>query len=95
MGRHQVILDLPRGRILKVFDLRTYRRIKSYPIDQVKHVSVVRLKDRPSVYRSTANSQVHLRLNSGKPIVVSRGDRPDHARVVAEQIAGHLGVRAL
>ena len=95
LGRHQVILDLPRGRILKVFDLRLYRRTRSYPIDQVQHVSVVRLKARQTRHSSTTNCQVHLRLDRGKPILVSRGDRPDHARMVAEQVAGHLGISAL
>lgn len=95
LGRHQVILDLPHSRILKVFDLRLYRRTKSYPIDQIQHVSVVRLKVQKSRYSSTTNCQVHLRLDRGKPIVVSHGDRPDHARMIAEQVAGHLGISAL
>jgi len=95
VGRHKVILDLPRGRILKVFDLRLYRRTKSYPIDQVQHVIVVRSKVRQNRYISKTNCQVQLRLHRGKPIVVSHGDRPDHARTIAQQVAGHLGVSAL
>jgi len=94
LGRHLVILDLPRGKILRVFDLRLLRWTKSCPIEQVKHVSVIRLKVRTKHHHSGSRKscKVHLCFNRGKPILISHGDRPDHAQMVAEQVASHLGI---
>lgn len=94
-GSHLVIVDRSGGIIVKALDLRFYRRIRTYPVDQVQHVSVVRHRVRQKNRASATTCRVLIRLNHGKPIPVSHGDRPDHARMVAEQVAGYLGVSAL
>ena len=94
VGRHIVSLDLPQHKILKVFDIRYYRWVKTYHIDQVQHVRVVRLRGQRTPYSHSNFCRVELRLKLGKPIFVSHGDRPDHARMIAEKVASHLGVSA-
>lgn len=94
-GCHLVIIDRSGGIIVKALDLRFYRRIKTYPLDQVQHVSVVRHNVRQKHRISYTTCRVLIRFNHGKPIPVSHGDRPDHARMIAEQVAGYLGVSAL
>jgi acetylglutamate kinase len=88
-GRPKVIVDPLRGSILDVFDLRIYRTTKTYPIDQVKDVTIVNKTFRTSGHSSTSYA-VQILLTSEKLITVAYEDKIEDAREIAAQIAGNF-----
>jgi hypothetical protein len=87
-GRSRVVVDLPQGRILKVDDLRFYKRTKIFPIDRVHDVGVNRKIGKSQTY------MIQLDLTGHKPINVSHEDIAADAHEVARRLKDILRIRA-
>jgi hypothetical protein len=87
-GRSRVVVDLPQGRILKMDDLRFYKRTKIFPIDQVQDVRVERKIGKSATY------MIQLHLTGHKPITVSYEDFETDAHEVAKRLKNLLRIRA-
>lgn len=79
-GRSRVVVNLPQGSILKVDDLRFYKRTKIFPIDQVQDVRVKRKIGKSETY------MIQLHLTGHKPITVSYEDIAADAHEVARRL---------
>jgi hypothetical protein len=79
-GRSRVAVDLPQGSILKVDDLRFYKRTKIFPIDQVQDVRVKRKIGKSETY------MIQLHLTGHKLITVSYEDIAADAHAVVRRL---------
>lgn len=82
-GRTRIVLDLPRSRILVVHDLRFYKRMKSFPADRAKKVTVRSIMKRNAVDTSYTY-RIELHLIDHPPISIgSEGNKEDALKVAA------------
>lgn len=88
-GRNLVVADIPRGRVVSIFDLRFFRVKRVYPL-----VNVVAVRVRPRAAResrlTTRSYVVELHLEDHDPVIVGYEATSADARTVAHVMADVL-----
>ena len=89
--RPKVIIDQLHNAILNVSDVRVYRHVKTYAMQQAQQVDVTKTTIR-TAGRSQITHPIQIRLRGGKLITVAYEDEMADALTLAAEVADYLHV---